>query len=119
LTREIRWHTGSAFGDYDNDGYPDLYIAGYVDVRSLNFRAAPGVCDYRGMGGFCGPLNLKGERDVLYHNNGDGTFTDVTARAKVVDSDARYGFTVVFEDLNRTARPTYLSPTIPARTTFI
>ena len=105
LSREIHWHTGSAFGDYDNDGNLDLYIAGYVDIRSLNFRAAPGVCNYRGMAGFCGPLNLKGERDVLLRNNGDGTFSDVTERAKVVDVDARYGFTVVFEDLNQDGRP--------------
>ena len=105
LSREIHWHTGSAFGDYDNDGNPDLYIAGYVDVRSLNLRAAPGVCDYRGMAGFCGPLNLKGERDILYRNNGDGTFSDVTVRAKVVDADARYGFAVVFDDLNQDGKP--------------
>ncbi len=105
LSREIHWHTGSAFGDYDNDGNPDLYIAGYVDVRSLHLRAAPGVCDYRGMAGFCGPLNLKGERDILYRNNGDGTFSDVTVRAKVVDADARYGFAVVFDDLNQDGKP--------------
>jgi hypothetical protein len=105
LSRKIQWHTGSAFGDYDNDGNPDLYIAGYVDVRSLNFRSVPGVCDYRGMAGFCGPLNLKGERDVLYRNNGDSTFLDVTVAAKVVDTEARYGFTVVFEDLNQDGKP--------------
>ena len=105
LSQEIHWHTGSAFGDYDNDGNLDLYIAGYVDIRSLNFRAAPGVCNYRGMAGFCGPLNLKGERDVLFRSKGDGTFADVTERAKVVDADARYGFTVVFEDLNQDGRP--------------
>jgi len=105
LTRRTHWHTGSAFGDYDNDGHADLYVAGYVDVRSLNFRAAPGVCNYRGLPGFCGPLNLKGEADILYRNNGDGTFSDVTARAKVADREARYGFTVVFEDLNQDSRP--------------
>jgi hypothetical protein len=105
LTRQIHWHTGSAFGDYDNDGHPDLYVAGYIDVRALNFRAAPGVCHYRGLPGFCGPLNLKGEPDILYRNNGDGTFSDVTARTKVVDKEGRYGFTVVFEDLNHDTKP--------------
>lgn len=105
LSREIRWHTGSAFGDYDNDGFPDLYIAGYVAVKELPLRGAPGVCNYRGMPGFCGPLRLPGEQDVLYRNNGDGTFRDVTVRAKVVDADRRYGFAVVFEDLNRDGKP--------------
>lgn len=105
LSRHTHWHTGSAFGDYDSDGHPDLYVAGYVDVRSINFRAAPGVCNYRGLPGFCGPLNLKGEPDLLYRNNGDGTFSDVTAQAKVVDRETRYGFTVVFEDFNHDSRP--------------
>jgi hypothetical protein len=104
LIQDIQWHTGSAFGDYDKDGNPDLYIAGYVDVKSLDFRGAPPVCNYRGLPGFCGPLNLKGQRDLLYRNNGNGTFTDVTARAKVVDTDARYGFAVLFTDLNQDSR---------------
>ncbi len=105
LSQEIQWHTGSAFGDYDNDGKPDLYIAGYVDIRSLDLRGSPKVCNYRGLPGFCGPLNLKGAPDILYHNNGNGTFADVTVRAKVVDAPARYGFSVVFEDFNQDGKP--------------
>ena len=105
LSQEIQWHTGSAFGDYDNDGKPDLYIAGYVDIRSLDLRGFPKVCNYRGLPGFCGPLNLKGAPDILYHNNGNGTFADVTIRAKVVDTPARYGFSVVFEDFNQDGKP--------------
>ena len=105
LSQEIQWHTGSAFGDYDNDGKPDLYIVGYVDIRSLDLRGAPKVCNYRGLPGFCGPLNLKGAPDILYHNNGNGRFADVTVRAKVVDAPARYGFSVVFEDFNQDGKP--------------
>ncbi len=100
LSRQIRWHTGSAFGDYDNDGYLDLFIAGYVDINSVRLSGEAPVCNYRGLPAFCGPLGLKGERDVLYRNNGNGTFTDVTESAGVSDTDLRYGFTAVFNDFN-------------------
>ncbi len=100
LSREVRWHTGSAFGDYDGDGNLDLYIAGYVDIHSIALTGDAPVCNYRGLAAFCGPLGLKGERDILYRNNGDGTFTDVTKQAGVTDTDARYGFSAVFDDFN-------------------
>jgi hypothetical protein len=105
LTRQMHWHTGSAFGDYDGDGFPDLYIAGYVALDALEFSGKPPVCLYRGVPGFCGPMSLKGEADILYHNNGDGTFTDVTAKAGVVDKGLYHGFTVVFHDFNGDGRP--------------
>ena len=100
LSRDVRWHTGSAFGDYDGDGYLDLFIAGYVDIHSIALTGEPPVCNYRGIAAFCGPLGLKGERDILYRNNGDGTFTDVTRQAGVDDTAARYGFSAVFDDFN-------------------
>lgn len=105
LSQRVAWHTGSAFGDYDNDGDLDLYIAGYVDIKSLLQKASsPPSCLYRGVPGFCGPKGLDGEQDVLYRNNGDGTFTDVTEQAKVVDRGAYHGFTVVFDDFNQDGR---------------
>ncbi len=104
LSRQAAWHTGSSFGDYDGDGDLDLYIAGYVSLKALSWKDAPPVCDYRGMPAFCGPLNLAGEPDVLYRNNGDGTFTDVTTEAGVADTALRYGFGALFEDLDGDGR---------------
>jgi enediyne biosynthesis protein E4 len=96
-----RWGTSVAFGDYDNDGYLDLYVANYVDL-DLNhlpeFGQGP-FCTYRGIAVSCGPRGLKGGRDRLYHNNGDGTFTDVTEKAKLnIDPDAYYGLGVLWLD---------------------
>jgi hypothetical protein len=94
-----RWGTSAAFGDYDNDGHLDLYIANYVDL-DLNhlpeFGQGP-FCQYRGIPVSCGPRGLKGARDRLYHNNGDGTFTDVTEKLNI-DSGSYYGLGVLWLD---------------------
>ncbi len=101
LSRNVAWHTGSSFGDYDSDGHLDLYIAGYLDIHAISLEEPVSTpCKYKGLSVFCGPVGLKGEKDILYHNNGDGTFTDVTDKAGVEDASTRFGFGVVFEDFN-------------------
>jgi hypothetical protein len=100
LSRVIAWHTGGAFGDYDGDGKLDIYVAGYIDLHELNFNQPAPVCNYRGLKGFCGPKGMKGEADILYHNEGGGKFTDATAKAGLEDVQRRHGFTVVFDDFN-------------------
>ena len=101
LSRNVEWHTGSAFGDFDGDGYLDLYVAGYIDIHSLSLADPAPVCAYQNIPGFCGPIGLKGGRGVLYHNNGDGTFTDVTKRAGLVTPKPSHAFTAVFDDFNQ------------------
>jgi len=94
-----RWGTSAAFGDYDRDGHLDLYVTNYVDLDLNNlpeFGSTP-FCKYRGIAVSCGPRGLAGSRDRLYHNNGDGTFTDVTEAMKI-DAGSYYGLGVIWAD---------------------
>jgi len=102
-----RWSTGAAFGDYDGDGFVDLMVTNYVDFH-LNdlpgFGKAPN-CKYRGIDVQCGPRGLRGAGDSLFHNNGDGTFSDVSKSAGVSDPNGYYGMSVIWADFNNSGRP--------------
>ena len=100
------WSTGATWGDYDRDGLLDLFVPGYVhydlDAPILAGKGGvpEGACQYRGANVFCGPMGLLGEGDHLFHNNGDGTFTDMSVKAGVADREGRYGFASVFADID-------------------
>jgi hypothetical protein len=97
-----RWSAGAAFVDYDNDGNLDLFVSNYVafDFNNLPDFGKGKLCQYKGIPVQCGPRGLPGDGDSLYHNNGNGTFTDVTKKAGVADPDGYYGMGVICSDFD-------------------
>jgi hypothetical protein len=99
---DSRWSAGAAFVDYDNDGKLDLFVSGYVDfdINHLPEFGQGKRCQFKGIPVQCGPRGLAGASDKLYHNNGDGTFTDVSKKAGVSDPDGYYGLGVICSDFD-------------------
>lgn len=104
LPQTPEWHTGSAFGDLDNDGNLDLFITGYIDIHAMSFAEPAPVCDYFGQKTFCGPIGLPGARSHLYRNNGKGAFIDVTGSSGIGAAPPAHGFTAVTGDFDDDGR---------------
>jgi hypothetical protein len=102
-----RWSTGCAFVDYDRDGWLDLVVTHYVDF-SLKDAKDPGsnpYCNYRGLPVMCGPRGLKPEKSTLYHNNRDGTFTDVSVKSGIGVKGDIFGMGVLVADFDNDGWP--------------
>jgi len=101
-----RWNTGCAFVDYDHDGRLDLFVANYID---MDLATAPvpesGPCLYKSVMVACGPPGLQGGKNTLYHNNGDGTFTDVSEAAGIFRANGTYGLGVLTADFDNDGWP--------------
>jgi hypothetical protein len=90
------WGTGCAFVDYDRDGLLDLMVANYVDF-DVSTAPAPGErasCVWKGVPVMCGPRGLPGAKNILYRNRGNGRFEDVTSKARIDQTSGHYAFSV-------------------------
>src|SRR6266850_2468065 len=104
------WGTGCAFVDYDRDGKLDLVVANYVDFDSAT-ALAPGEqpsCMWKGIPVMCGPRGLPWAKNILYHNLGNGTFEDVTAKARIDQTNGHYSFSVSTPDVDNDGWPDLL-----------
>src|SRR5579864_2199678 len=90
------WGNGCAFVDYDRDGHLDLMVANYVDF-DISTAPAPGdrpSCVWKGVPVMCGPRGLPPAKNILYHNRGDGTFEDVSTKSHIDKADGHYSLSV-------------------------
>ena len=105
LSAKPRFASGCASLDYDRDGRLDLFVSNYVtfDMETVPRAGSSNSCNFQGV--FCGPRGLPYGHHTLYHNNGDGTFTDVTVPSGIAKVDGSYGLTVVSADFDNDGWP--------------
>ena len=102
-----RWSAGCSFLDYDRDGRLDLFVCNYVklDPDKIPSASKTNYCQWKGVPIMCGPRGLPGDTNLLYHNNGDGTFTDVSAKSGILKPGPRYSITAVSYDFDNDGWP--------------
>ncbi len=102
-----RWGAGCTFLDYDRDSHLDLFICNYVklDLESIPPIDQTTYCQWKGVPIMCGPRGLPADTNILYHNNGDGTFTDVSAKSGILKPGPRYSITAVSYDFDNDGWP--------------
>jgi len=106
LSEDSGWATGAAFGDYDSDGWADLFVPHYakLDLSDLPQFGSRSTCTYHKIMVQCGPRGLPGSPDALYHNNGDGTFTNTAQSAGVVDAQGLLGLGSIWSHFSNSSR---------------
>ena len=95
------WSSGAAFFDADGDGWLDLYVAKYIECTFEDVLKAERTTTWQGSAKvMAGPFGLRGGRDCFFHNNRDGTFSDMTNEVGMEDTAESYGLGVLASDLD-------------------
>jgi hypothetical protein len=104
---QVRWGAGCTWLDYDRDGHLDLFVCNYMklDPASILPEDQTKYCQWKGIPVMCGPRGLIADTNLLYHNNGDGTFTDVSEKSGILKPGPRYSITPVSYDFDNDGWP--------------
>ena len=102
-----RYGSGCSFFDYDRDGRLDLVVSNYVDfdVARVPKPGQSDQCIWKGLAVLCGPHGLPLARNILYHANADGTFTDVSEKAGILTGTGSYGLSIATADFDNDGWP--------------
>ncbi len=103
----VRWGAGCTWIDYNRDGFLDLFVCNYIefDRSKVPTPGQTGNCQWKGVPVMCGPRGLPGGSNIFYHNNGNGTFTDVSEKAGILKPGPRYSITAVSHDFDNDGWP--------------
>jgi enediyne biosynthesis protein E4 len=103
----VRWGSGCTWLDYDLDGFLDLFVCNYVelDIDHVALPGERGYCQWKSVAVACGPQGLPGGSNILYRNNGDGTFTDVSEKAGILKPGPRPSLSAVSYDFDNDGWP--------------
>ncbi len=99
---EVRWGSGCTFLDYNRNGHLDLFVANYLefDFETVPLPGESSVCVWKGVPVVCGPRGLRRGHNLLYRNNGDGTFTDVSVASGIASASESYALSAVAADFD-------------------
>ncbi len=102
-----RWGAGCTFIDYDRNGYLDLAVSNYLqfDPNKIPKPGESSFCNWKGIPVNCGPRGLPPGDMLLYHNNGDGTFTDISIKSGLSKAKGSYCMTTVAADFDNDGWP--------------
>src|SRR6266498_197137 len=106
-TKDTRWGSGCTFVDYDRDGILDLFVANYLrfDIASAPEPGKGANCTWKGVPVNCGPKGFPTDTNLLYHNNGDGTFAVASDLSGISKVQGRYSMTATTTDFNNDGWP--------------